>query len=189
MKLPGLYSIIISTPLMNILFHSAHKMCLTADMLLFTHILENISVLLSITWIVSLWRPPKTRTNQRNHIPWFSKSETQFLMLEEKEDRIIDFFFFFFPNYKWNGTEIYSATLTKLFLSLIFLSLIFFKTTKITINLQQRHGLISCSYCSVFHLEWRIVVGPSCLWLRDTRPNGLRITHKLLLLQHEIHWH
>lgn len=35
---PVLYSIVISIPLRNILFRSAHKMCLTADMLLFTHI-------------------------------------------------------------------------------------------------------------------------------------------------------
>lgn len=83
---------------------------------------------------------------------------------------------------EWNRNA--QATLTKLFLSLLFfcISLIFFKTLSIlNKDLALFHVLTA-----VFFIKNRVVV---FLWLRDTRPNSLRITCKLLLMQHEIYWH
>ena len=71
-------------------------------------------------------------------------------------------------------------------LSLLFfyISLFFFKTVLIL-----NKDLVLCCYCSVFHLEYRVVVESFCLWPRDIEPNVLSITSKLLLMQHEICWH
>lgn len=123
---PILYSIVISIPLKNILFCSAHKMHLTADMLLFTHMLvKYVGAAYSQSMNSLSLEPSKGREPIRETTyPGFANKRPKFRCWREK--RSAHRFFFFFTNCTWSETERSEATLTKLFFRLIFLYFLIF---------------------------------------------------------------
>ena len=123
---PILYSIVISIPLKNILFCSAHKMHLTADMLLFTHMLvKYVGAAYSQSMNSLSLEPSKGREPIRETTyPGFANKRPKFRCWRGK--RSAHRFFFFFTNCTWSETERSVATLTKLFFRLIFLYFLIF---------------------------------------------------------------